>query len=93
MLRNNPDILITDDIMDKRNELDGEELVRRLMRRNVSYPIIVTSGFPPTERWVREYMKRNSNISFLKCPFTAEELKKALSKHLGADGKLRLSPQ
>ena len=91
LMRNAPDILITDDIMDKNDEFNGEELVRRLIRINVTYPIIVTSDWLPTEVWVKECMKRNSKISFLKVPvpFTEEVLKEALSKHLGAGIKLR----
>ena len=63
--RAGPDLLITDDIMDPSGELNGEELVRRLVNKRVSYPIVVTSGWPPTIVWARQYLDKHSNVSFL----------------------------
>ena len=74
-----PDILITDD---KMPGLTGEDLVRRLGERKAQYPIIVTSGWPPTEGWVRRHGDMNLNISLLRCPFTSEQLYKQLYRHL-----------
>ena len=71
-----PDILITDD---KMPGLTGEGLVRRLVERKAQYPIIVTSGWPPTEDWVRRCGDMNLNISLLRCPFTFEQLYKQLN--------------
>lgn len=74
-----PDILITDD---KMPGLTGEALVRRLVERKAQYPIIVTSGWPPTENWVRRYGDMNLNISLLRCPFTSEQLYRQICQHL-----------
>jgi DNA-binding NarL/FixJ family response regulator len=81
LLRADPDILITDDKMPGST---GEDLVRRLEETGVSHPIIVTSGWPPTEQWVREYADKNWNITLLRSPFTSEQLYKELSKQLGS---------
>jgi DNA-binding NtrC family response regulator len=64
--------------------LSGEELVRRLVERKVQYPIIVTSGWPPTEQWVRKYADTDFNITFLHCPFELSELYKEINRQLGA---------
>lgn len=77
--RADPCLLITDDIMPGPT---GEDLVRWLVQRQVPYPIIVTSGWPPTEQWVRNYTETNPNITFLRCPFTTDELCKQLRQHL-----------
>ena len=63
--------------------LAGEEIVRRLVDRKVTYPIIVGGGWPPTEEWVREYTAKYPNITYLRYPFTVEQLYERLSKHLG----------
>src|ERR1700733_10775631 len=81
MLRADPDILITDD---KMPDSTGEDLVRQLAETGVPYPIIVTSGWPLTEQWVREYADKNLNITLLRSPFTSEQLYKELSKQLGS---------
>jgi FixJ family two-component response regulator len=52
LLRADPVLLITDNIMPGPT---GEDLVRWLVQRQVQYPIVVTSGWPPTEQWVRNY--------------------------------------
>lgn len=79
--RTTPDLLIVGDVMP---ELDGEEIVRRLVDRKANYPIIVVLGWPPREQWVRNYADTNSNITFLRKPFPLEQLYGELSKHLGA---------
>lgn len=86
MLRADPDILITDDKMPVST---GEDLVRRLAETGAPYPIIVTSGWPPTEQWVREYADKNLNIAFLRSPFTSEQLYNELSRQLGSKLKCR----
>ncbi|MDR3490712.1 MAG: topoisomerase C-terminal repeat-containing protein [Gammaproteobacteria bacterium] len=78
--RENPDILIT---MDKMQGLSGEELVERLTEKRVQYPIIVTSGWPPTQEWVKKYASANSQITFLNIPFTNEQFHKTLADLLG----------
>ncbi len=80
LLKEEPDLLITDD---KMQELSGEEIVRQLVERGVQYPIIVTSGFPPTEQWVSKYKAHKSNIIFLPVPFTRPQFLNALWRQLG----------
>jgi DNA-binding NtrC family response regulator len=63
--RTDPDLLITDDRM---AVMSGAELCRRLLARKVTYPIIVDSGYEPTEQWVREFAKQGLNVSFLPLP-------------------------
>ena len=82
--RADPYLLITDDIMPGPT---GEDLVRWLVQRHVQYPIAVTSGWPPTEQWVRNYTETNPKITFLRCPFTADELCKQLRHHLPVDAE------
>jgi DNA-binding NtrC family response regulator len=80
LLRTDPDLLLTRDRMPW---LAGEEIVRRLVDKKVTYPIIVGGGWPPTEEWVREYTAKYPNITYLRYPFTVEQLYERLSKHLG----------
>ena len=80
LLRADPDLLIA---RDKMPGLTGEDIVRRLADRRVTYPIIVGGGWPPTEEWVRKFTDKNSNITFLRYPFTVEQLYERLSNHLG----------
>lgn len=79
LFRSDPDLLITDDKMPK---LNGSDIVGRIADRNVTYPIIVTSPWSPTEQWVREWASYGLNISYLAQPCTVEELKAELTKHL-----------
>ncbi len=74
-----PDLLITGAIMPG---LTGEEIVRRLMGRQVTYPILVVSGWSPTEQWVRECAQTFPDITFLGKPFTMEQLYTTISQHL-----------
>lgn len=75
-----PDILITDD---KMQDMSGEDIVSQLMTRNVSYPIIVTSGLPETESWVKEMASLNSKIRFLRIPFEHWRLVEQIIQHSG----------
>ena len=80
--RTDPDLLITDDIM---GGVNGHDIVRRLNDKKVTYPIIVINspGLKGWE-WVLEYTAKSSNVSFLHCPYTPEQLCNELSKHLGS---------
>jgi CheY-like chemotaxis protein len=78
--RTAPDILITDD---KMQDLSGEDIVSQLMTRNVSYPIIVTSGLSETENWVNKMTSINSKITFLRIPFEHWRLIEQICQHLG----------
>lgn len=80
LLRKDPDLLIT---RDKMPGLTGEDMVRRLVDKKVTYPIIVGGGWPPTEEWVRKLADKKSNLTFLLYPFTMEQLYEKLSKYLG----------
>ena len=83
--RNDPDLLITDDMMMGSNQVNnGYDLVKLLAERKVNYPIIVASGYSPTEQWVREFAAENLSITFLGKPFTNEQFYQELSKHLGS---------
>ncbi len=57
-----PDILITGANM---GELSGEEIVGRLIEQKATYPILVMSGWAPTEKWVKSFANKKPNISFL----------------------------
>jgi len=76
----NPNLLITRDRM---LGLTGEEICRRLFDRKARFPIIVTGGWPPTGKWVREYASRGFNITFLLSPFTVEQFNQMLLTHFG----------
>ena len=78
--RMNPDLLITDD---KMPELTGEEICGRLLAKKISYPVIVNSGWPPTEQWVHECESQGMRIRFLPGPFSMEDFRKALDSSLG----------
>jgi len=77
--REKPDLLMTDD---KMPGLTGEDIVRHLVDRNATYPIIVGGGWPSTEEWVRKIKDKKSNISFLLYPCTTEQLYAEIAKHL-----------
>jgi DNA-binding NtrC family response regulator len=79
LARTDPDLLIT---RDKMPNLTGEDIVRRLMDRKITYPIIVDGGWPPTEQWVRELANRGLNVSFLLSPFAVEKFLKAVETAL-----------
>ncbi len=68
--RASPDMLIVGGVMPPPC---GEEIVRRLMARNVSYPILVVSGYLSVDD-VLSWFPAAPNISFLQKPFSAEQL-------------------
>ena len=82
--RADPDLLITTDVIPG---MRGEEIVRRVVEREATYPILVVSAWEPTEQWVRGYAGEKTNISFLKKPFTAEQLYSELAKHFSIELK------
>ena len=81
--RTDPDLLITDDdkIMGK---LNGDEIVRRLADREVTYPIVVISALvgPETEQWVSDCVQRGVDVTLLRAPFDGESLARALESGL-----------
>jgi FixJ family two-component response regulator len=82
LLQTDPDLLITDDRM---AVMAGKELCQRLLDRQVTYPVIVDSGFEPreqTEQWVREFANRGLNISYLHWPCDVESILKAVETAL-----------
>ena len=62
--------------------LTGVDVVRRLVDRKATYPIILVSGYPPVQQSVQECLDEAPNISFLRKPFTSEELYGEICKHL-----------
>lgn len=78
-----PDLLITDD---KMPNLSGQDICQRLLARKVCYPIIVNSGWPLTEQWVREKATLGLNVRFLRCPFKPREFREALEGSLTSFG-------
>ena len=67
--RTAPDMLIVGGVMPPPC---GEEIVRRLMARNVSYPILVVSGYLSTGD-VLSWFPAAPNISFLRKPFGSQQ--------------------
>ena len=67
--RASPDMLIVGGVMPPPC---GEEIVRRLMARNVSYPILVVSGYLSTGD-VLSWFPAAPNISFLRKPFGSQQ--------------------
>jgi CheY-like chemotaxis protein len=60
--RQDPDLLITDDLMPC---LCGQEICERLLERRATYPIIVRSTLTDSESWVRQLARGGLNVSFL----------------------------
>ena len=80
LLRSDPDLLITDDMMGK---LNGDELVGRLADRKVAYPIIVINAYgPERDGWVLDYAKRGVPVTLMHAPFSMENLVCALETGL-----------
>jgi DNA-binding response OmpR family regulator len=78
--RTDPDLLITDDIM---GTLNGDEIVRRLADRKVTYPIIVINAYgPERDQWVSDCAKRGVNVTMLRAPFPFESFLRALESCL-----------
>jgi FixJ family two-component response regulator len=81
--RFDPDLLITDDRMPK---VCGCDIVRQLAERKATFPIIVTSGWSPTNHWFKEFADRGMRISFLSIPYEGKTFYEHLSKLLGPLG-------
>lgn len=64
--RIDPDLLIMADAMPFPR---GEEIIRRLLDRKASYPIILVSSSPPVEKCVQECAAGGLNVMFLGMPF------------------------
>jgi len=78
-----PDLLITDDIMSGDQEWNGEGIVRRLVARRVEYPIMVMSGWPPTQDWVHRLGAEHGKFAFLCNPFSPAEFYRELDRLFG----------
>jgi tetratricopeptide (TPR) repeat protein len=81
LLRTDPDLLITDDIMPA---LGGMEIVRRLADKKAAYPVILTTAFERTELLicVRDCASRGLNIKLLNAPWDLESFLKAVEDSL-----------
>jgi TPR repeat protein len=81
LLRIDPDLLITDDIMPA---LGGMEIVRRLADKRAAYPVILTTAFERTEllMCVRDCASRGLNIKLLNAPWDLESFLKAVEDSL-----------
>jgi len=75
--RTSPDMLIVGGVMP---HPCGEEIVRRSMARNATYPILLVSGCLSAE-YVLGWFPGAPNISFLRKPFTAEQLYAEIERH------------
>jgi len=91
LLRADPDLLITDllnsNVPGRTQSFgrSGYELLSLLTKRKAKYPILVLSGSLTKEGYeskVRQLAGSDLNISFLKKPFTTEQLYAELSKHI-----------
>ena len=80
--RASPDMLIVGGVMPPPC---GEEIVRRLMARNVSYPILVVSGYLSADD-VLSWFPAAPNISFLQKPFDPGQLHAEIKKHFATTG-------
>jgi DNA-binding NtrC family response regulator len=78
-----PDLLITNDIMGEDREWNGEGIVRRLVGRGVSYPILMLSGWPPSEIWAEQMKTDYRKFAFLANPFTPVEFYRELDRICG----------
>jgi DNA-binding NtrC family response regulator len=78
-----PDLLITDDIMSGNREWNGENIVRQLVARRVEYPIMVMSGWPPTQTWVHRVGAGHRKFAFLSNPFSLAEFYRELDRLIG----------
>jgi len=78
-----PDLLITDDIMGEDSDWNGEGIVRRLVARGVNYPILMLSGWPPSEIWAERVKADYRKFTFLAKPFTLAEFYRELDRICG----------
>ena len=77
-----PDLLITDDIMCGHRDWNGESIVSCLVERGVEYPILVTSGWPPTRAWVDRLEVERDKVSLLAAPYAPAEFYRELERLL-----------
>ena len=79
LVRTEPDLLMTDDVM---QVMDGLELCEHVLKRGATYPIILHSGYDFRQhkypQWVREVRSRGLNVFFLQRPFSVESLQRVL---------------
>lgn len=75
--RASPDMIIVGGVMPPPC---GEEIVRRLMAKPATYPILVVSGYLSADV-VLGWFPGALNISFLRKPFTSEQLYAEVGKH------------
>jgi DNA-binding NtrC family response regulator len=81
-----PDLLITDDIMSKDREWNGEGIVHRLVAQGVNYPILLLSGWPPSWLWATRMKADYRRFTFLTNPFGPEEFYRELDRICGPAG-------
>ena len=79
--RTSPDMLIVGGVMPPPC---GEEIVRRLMARKATLPILVVSGLLSADD-VLSWFPAAPNISFLQKPFSAEQLYAEIEKHFATN--------
>ena len=70
-----PDLVITDDRMPG---MFGDELARRLLKRNANYPLILCWGWV-SEKTIRDEFLAFPNVHWLPRPFTLRQFADALS--------------
>ena len=75
LLRADPDLLITADAM---FILRGSEIVRRLLDRKATYPIIVSTPFSKDREWVLKFANAGLNVRFLAMPWTIQDITNTL---------------
>jgi CheY-like chemotaxis protein len=83
LMRNDPDLFTTDMC---HPGLTCEQMFRFLAARRVKYAIFVISAWAESDRakeMVRQYVDQGLNVTLLEKPYTLEQLRSLLSKHLG----------
>ncbi len=74
-----PDLLLIDDLMPG---LRGKEIVRRLVHKKTTYPIIVHSAYHSTDEGAKEFVSQGLNIQFVQMPFDIKDYQKLLQSIL-----------
>jgi DNA-binding NarL/FixJ family response regulator len=83
LMREDPDLFTTDFNHPK---IPCDEILRLLAARKVKYPIFVISAWAEwlkPEKLLDEFVDQGLNVSLLSKPFTLEQLRALLLKHLG----------
>jgi DNA-binding NtrC family response regulator len=88
LMRGDPDLLITDDMMPKMN---GLELLRRLADKKAPYPIFAAFGYYEEQR-VREFANRGLNVTFFSKPFDLRPVWRELEKYFGPSNQPSPNP-